>query len=216
MSKILLLLLTTWTVAAMLSCRGSYSGRVVRDLGIEEFELPTWNYISEYDTTLTQKNIREAINGGTGLYLNDWGRPAFLGVGTALHFSDTLSERSQAEISARTNLTDFFRSHIDDLVKVFSKQNLEDSSKINYRYWRMDKEEFEQQTSIGLSNLDLGVAKRVIHYYDAQRSITYYVVRFGTIEFEKQVRNAEGAVGRLHLYADKAFTELATHLRAKK
>jgi hypothetical protein len=148
------------------------------------------------------------IDKGGGFFSGDKGR-AFYGVGAASNISLPSLRRNSADAQARADLARTFKTHINDLGKIYSKSVSGGGSAGDARE---SSEQFASQVTTALTEMDLTGSMIVDRFYDTRERTQYSLVVLDVDGFRNQIDQVRSltqqAQAVIKANADSAFAEL--------
>lgn len=163
----------------------------------------------------SEKNLPGWVQKGSGVFADQQGK-AFYGVGAVSNIDNVSLMRTAAETNARTDLARVFKTHIQDLVKIYNRNMASGGS----GEVKVAEEQLNQQATKALTDMELSGSMIVDHYYDEGTKTEYALAKFDPAQFKDQLAQMQELNADvkqiIEKNAEKAFDELSQEAANQK
>lgn len=150
------------------------------------------------------------INKGGGYFSAAYGK-AFYGIGAVSNINNVGLRRNSVDAQARADLARVFKTHVQDLVKIYSRSVLGNPDS------GISEEQFVQQSTKALTEIELSGAMIVERYYDKKNKTEYALAKLDMAMFKTQLNKVKELSKEvreiIEKNAESAFDELKKQVK---
>ena len=150
------------------------------------------------------------VNQGGGYFSAAYGK-AFYGIGAVSNINNVGLRRNAADAQARADLARVFKSHVQDLVKIYTRSVTGNPSA------GISKEQFVQQSTKALTDMEISGAMIVERYYDEKTKTEFSLVKLDLTMFKNQLNQVQNLSKEIREIIEKnaesAFNELEKEIK---